>query len=184
MATTHRGLTILGGSIRQSLSRSTCMRIFSKFPTRSFHFTTTASATPPRFYTRSHEWVSFDQPDKPNVATVGISDYAQEKLGELVYVALPEVGKALGRGAEAGTVESVKAATEVYNPLPGSVVSQNTHLLKEPTLINKKPYTEGWMYRIETSSSDSSRARETPSEFELLDEAGYKQHCDSDDATH
>ena len=72
--------------------------------------------------------------------------WIQEKLGELVYVALPEVGKVLGRGIEAGTVESVKAATEVYNPLPGRVVSQNTHLLKEPTLINKKPYTDGSFY--------------------------------------
>lgn len=69
--------------------------------------------------------------------------WAQEKLGELVYVALPEVGKVVDRGAEAGTVESVKAATEVYSPIPGTVVSQNSALLKEPTLINKKPYNDG-----------------------------------------
>ena len=113
-------------------------------------------------YTKDHEWVQLDG----DVATVGITSYAQDKLGDLVFVELPSVGASFGQGAPAAVVESVKAASDVYAPMTGEVVAVNDKLTSEPGLVNSDPSGEGWLFRIKVADK---------SEFDaLLDEAGYQ----------
>ena len=113
-------------------------------------------------YTKDHEWVQLDG----DVATVGITSYAQDKLGDLVFVELPSVGASFGQGAPAAVVESVKAASDVYAPMTGEVVAVNDKLTNEPGLVNSDPSGEGWLFRIKVADK---------SEFDaLLDEAGYQ----------
>lgn len=95
-------------------------------------------------YTKEHEWVAVHG----NVGTVGITQYAQEELGDIVYVELPAVGTAVVAGEEFGTVESVKAVSELYAPASGEVMEINTGLPKTPEAINKDPYGEGWLIKI------------------------------------
>ncbi|MDF1759280.1 MAG: glycine cleavage system protein GcvH [Coxiellaceae bacterium] len=96
-------------------------------------------------YSESHEWILIDE---NNVATVGITDHAQDQLGEVVFVELPEVGSEVVAGEEAVVVESVKTAADVYSPLTGEVVEVNTSLEDEPNQVNHTPYTEGWLYKV------------------------------------
>ena len=96
-------------------------------------------------YTRDHEWIRLDA---DGVAAVGISDYAQEQLGDVVFVELPAVGKTLAKGDEAAVVESVKAASEVYAPVAGKVVAVNDAIAGEPGIVNRSPEGEGWFIRI------------------------------------
>ena len=98
-------------------------------------------------YSKEHEWVRLDG----DVATVGVSDFAQEQLGDVVYVELPEVGAVLRRGAEAAVVESVKAASEVYAPVSGEVVAVNERLEEEPGLVNEAPTGDGWFLALRLS---------------------------------
>ena len=98
-------------------------------------------------YATSHEWARLDG----DIITVGITDHAQEALGDLVFVALPEVGDSVNAGDEAGVVESVKAASDIYAPVSGEVVEINPALEDTPELINSDPYGEGWMYKIKVS---------------------------------
>lgn len=100
-------------------------------------------------YAESHEWLSLDN----DVATVGITDHAQALLGDLVYVELPEVGSDIEKGAEAGVVESVKAASDYYSPVSGKVVEVNTALEDSPELVNSDPYEDGWLFRIELTEA-------------------------------
>jgi glycine cleavage system H protein len=95
-------------------------------------------------YSRDHEWVRLDG----DVAVIGITDYAQEQLGDVVYVELPEVGKTFAKGAEAAVVESVKAASEVFAPIAGEVVAVNDALADEPALVNQSPEDAGWFLKI------------------------------------
>lgn len=95
-------------------------------------------------YADTHEWVRLEG----DVATVGISDHAQELLGDLVYVELPEVGASLSAGDEAGVVESVKAASDVYSPVSGTITAVNTDLESSPELVNSDPYSDGWLFQI------------------------------------
>ena len=112
-------------------------------------------------YTKDHEWLRIDG----DIATVGITPYAQEKLGDLVFVELPKVGAKLDKGAVAATVESVKAASEVYAPVGGEVVEVNENLASEPGLVNAEATGNGWMFKIKVS---------TLSEIDtLLDEEAY-----------
>ena len=113
-------------------------------------------------YTREHEWVRFDGDE----ATVGITDYAQEELGDIVYVELPQEGDQLKRSDSFAIVESVKAASDVYSPLSGEVVATNAELAAKPELANEDPYGTGWMIRIKRSDASESD--------ELLDAAGYE----------
>ncbi len=101
-------------------------------------------------YATSHEWVRLDG----DIVTVGITDHAQEALGDLVFVELPEVGDEVGAGDEAGVVESVKAASDIYAPVSGEVVEINAALEDTPELINTDPYGEGWMYKIKVAAID------------------------------
>lgn len=95
-------------------------------------------------YSKDHEWVRLEG----DVAVVGISDYAQEQLGDVVYVELPEVGKQVDKGAEAAVVESVKAASEVYAPVSGEVVDVNESLNDDPSLVNSDPTGKGWFLKL------------------------------------
>ena len=97
-------------------------------------------------YTEDHEWVRIED---GGTAVVGITDYAQEQLGEIVFVELPEVGDQLERGAEAAVIESVKAASELFAPVSGTVAAVNDALNDEPALVNEEPTGEGWFLRID-----------------------------------
>lgn len=112
-------------------------------------------------YTKDHEWIAAAGGE----ATVGISNYAQDQLGDVVFVELPEVGKALSKGDEAAVVESVKAASEVFTPVGGSVTEVNAALADEPGLVNSDSEGGAWFYRLKLSD---------PKELDaLMDEAAY-----------
>lgn len=99
-------------------------------------------------YAASHEWARLLD---DNVVEVGISDYAQESLGDVVYVELPEVGASVSAGEECCAVESVKAASDIYAPVSGEIVGVNEELDGEPELLNEEPYVRGWMFRIKAN---------------------------------
>jgi glycine cleavage system H protein len=98
-------------------------------------------------YTKDHEWIRLEG----DRARVGITDYAQESLHEVVYADLPKVGRTLNRGESFGTVESVKAVSEIYSPVSGEVTETNQKLVDSPELINRQPYGEGWLILLNTS---------------------------------
>jgi len=100
-------------------------------------------------YADDHEWAKSED-DK---MTIGISDYAQDQLGDIVFVELPQIGSTFGKGAQFGTVESVKAVAELYMPLGGEVLSVNKSLEDSPELLNKAPYNEGWMIKVKPSDA-------------------------------
>jgi glycine cleavage system H protein len=113
-------------------------------------------------YTDEHEWLELDG----DVATVGITDYAQEQLGDVVFVELPEVGASFDKGAEAAVVESVKAAAEVYAPLAGEIVEVNGSLVDEPAQVNADATGGGWFFKIKLNDPGAAD--------ELMDEDAYK----------
>ena len=115
-------------------------------------------------YTQSHEWVL--EGDDGQV-TIGITDHAQELLGDMVFVELPEIDRVVDTGEECSVVESVKAASDVYAPLAGTVVAVNEKLADAPELINDDPYGEGWMFRLQLSDSSQLDS--------LLDAAAYEE---------
>lgn len=98
-------------------------------------------------YAASHEWARLDG----DVVTVGITDHAQDALGDLVFVELPTVGDAVSAGQEAGVVESVKAASDIYAPVSGEIMAINDALVDAPEIVNTEPYTGGWLYQIKIS---------------------------------
>jgi glycine cleavage system H protein len=100
-------------------------------------------------YTKSHEWV---RQTKAGAVEIGITDHAQEALGDLVFVEVPDQGRALKAGEACAVVESVKAASDVYSPLAGTVTAGNAALADKPELLNQDPYGEGWLFRLETSA--------------------------------
>ena len=95
-------------------------------------------------YSKEHEWVATEE----SVATIGITDHAQDQLGEIVYLELPSVGASFGKHDVFGTIEAVKAVSELFSPLSGEVVEVNSRLEKEPQLVNSEPYGEGWMLKL------------------------------------
>ena len=121
-------------------------------------------------YAKSHEWIR-DEGD--GMVTVGITDHAQELLGDLVFVELPEVGAAVEADGECGVVESVKAASDVYSPLTGEVIEANETLADAPETINQDAYEAGWIYRLRMAA---------PAELDaLLDADSYAEHVESED---
>ena len=96
-------------------------------------------------YTKEHEWVRVED----NVGTIGITDYAQDQLGDIVYVDLPKAGTQLKQMEKFGEIESVKAVSDLYSPLSGEVVEANAALIDKPELVNESPYGEGWMIRVQ-----------------------------------
>jgi glycine cleavage system H protein len=113
-------------------------------------------------YTKDHEWLRLDG----DVATVGISPHAQEQLGDLVFVELPAVGATFDQGAVAATVESVKAASDVYAPVGGEVVAVNDKLTADPGLVNAAPIGNGWLFKLKVKDAAEAAT--------LLDEAAYQ----------
>ena len=113
-------------------------------------------------YTSEHEWIRIE---KDGTLVVGITDHAQHQLGELVYVELPESGRELGAGDGCAVVESVKAASDVYSPVAGTVIGANEALNAEPALVNSSPYGDGWLFRVKPSGGLE----------ELLDAAEYRR---------
>ena len=99
-------------------------------------------------YVDSHEWIRLEEDGS---VTVGVTDHAQEALGDVVFVELPEVGAELALGTEAGVVESVKAASDIYVPVSGTILAVNEALADEPELVNNQPYEDGWFFRIKPS---------------------------------
>jgi len=114
------------------------------------------------YFTEDHEWIRVEGGE----ATVGITDYAQEQLGDLVFVELPEVGKQLSKGDTAVVVESVKAASDVYAPIDGEISAVNDALADDPALVNSSAADKGWLWKMKLA--DESQLEN------LLDEAGYK----------
>ena len=97
----------------------------------------------------SHEWVKFET---DGTVLVGISDYAQEQLGDIVFIELPEIGKTFTSKEEVAVVESVKAASDIYSPISGEIIEINENLLTSPEIVNSSPYEEGWFYKMEPSN--------------------------------
>ena len=117
----------------------------------------------PRYFTDEHEWIDVED----DTATVGITDYAQEQLGDIVFVELPEIGTGLDKGGDAAVVESVKAASDVYAPITGEVTEINDSLEEEPGLVNSSPEEDGWFFKM--TIGDASELSD------LMDEAAYKE---------
>jgi glycine cleavage system H protein len=117
-------------------------------------------------YTEDHEYVKAT--DDPNVVAIGITDYAQGELGDVVYVELPKPGTKFGKHDVFGTIEAVKAVSELFSPVAGEVVAINDRLEGEPALINTAPYTDGWMVKVKVANAADKAA--------LLNAAAYKAH--------
>ncbi len=112
-------------------------------------------------YTDDHEWAK----KKGNLVRMGISDYAQDQLGDIVFVELPEVGSTFGKGEEFGTVESVKAVSELYMPIGGEVTAINETLIDQPELVNSDPYNGGWMMEIRASDPAELEALKSKADY-------------------
>ena len=119
------------------------------------------------YYTQEHEWIDVDG----DTATVGITDFAQSQLGDIVFVEVPAAGAAMAKGGDAAVVESVKAASDVYAPVSGEVIEGNDALEAEPALVNSDPEGEGWFFKLRLAD---------PAELDgLMDGDAYKRFCDS-----
>ncbi|HEX5237474.1 MAG TPA: glycine cleavage system protein GcvH [Sphingomicrobium sp.] len=115
------------------------------------------------YFTKEHEWVRVDG----DTATVGISDHAQEQLGDIVFAEVPEAGKRLSKGEEAAVVESVKAASDVYSPVSGEVLEGNSKVADDPSIVNSNPEGEGWFFKLKLDN---------PGELDgLMDENAYRE---------
>ncbi|MGH6894696.1 MAG: glycine cleavage system protein GcvH [Dongiaceae bacterium] len=117
-------------------------------------------------YSQEHEWVRIEG----DIATIGITPYAQEQLGDVVFVDLPEIGKIIAKGKELATVESVKAASEVYAPISGEVVEVNSALSDAPATVNEDALGKGWFAKVKVSDKGELSA--------MMDEAAYKKYVE------
>jgi glycine cleavage system H protein len=120
-------------------------------------------------YASTHEWALLEEDGS---VTVGITDHAQDALGDVVFVELPEVAAVLAAGEEAGVVESVKAASDIYAPISGEVTAINPRLEDDPETVNSDPYHEGWFYKLQPSDTSELEA--------LLSAEDYQQQCEED----
>jgi glycine cleavage system H protein len=117
-------------------------------------------------YAESHEWVKIDG----ETAVIGISSYAAKKLGDIVYVELPEVGDEVEAGEQMGTIESVKAASEFYSPVSGEVLEINEELEDSPETVNDSPYEDGWFVKVKMTAESE----------DLMDSEAYGEHCEQE----
>ena len=119
------------------------------------------------YFTKEHEWVRVEG----DTATVGISNHAQEALGDIVFAEVPDTGRQVAKGQEAAVVESVKAASDVYAPVSGEVVEGNAAIADDPSLVNRDPEGEGWFFKLKLSD---------PGELDgLMDEAAYREFLET-----
>lgn len=119
------------------------------------------------YYTEEHEWVRVEG----DTATIGITDFAQGQLGDVVFVEVPEAGRQVSKGGEAAVVESVKAASDVYAPIGGEVIEGNQALVDDPSLVNSDPEGEGWFFKLRLADTHDLNA--------LMNADQYKAYCDS-----
>lgn len=120
-------------------------------------------------YTKEHEWVLMED----NIATIGITDFAQESLGDVTYIQLPKEGESISKNDPFGVVESVKAVSDLYAPVSGRVLEVNQPLLDAPELVNQDPYADGWMLKVEVKDlSETEDLMEPPSYKEYIEEQG------------
>ena len=117
-------------------------------------------------YTKDHEWIKIDG----DIATIGITDFAQSELGDIVYVEVETVGETLDKDEVFGTVEAVKTVSDLYLPLTGKIIKFNEDLEDEPEMVNEEPYEKGWMIKMEIADHDEVK--------ELMDAKAYKAHTD------
>ncbi len=120
-------------------------------------------------YASSHEWARLEE---DGTVTVGITDHAQDALGDVVFVELPDVGASLAAGDEAGVVESVKAASDIYAPVGGEVIATNEQLEDAPETVNSDPYHDGWFFKLQPADTSELEA--------LLSAEDYRQQCDEE----
>ncbi|CAI2310645.1 unnamed protein product [Caenorhabditis sp. 36 PRJEB53466] len=125
-----------------------------------------------RLYTKKHEWVVVEN----GVGTVGITDFATEQLGDVVFIELPDEGAEIQKGDSTGAVESVKAASDIYAPVSGTVTEKNVKLEEEAGLINKSPFEKGWLYKLTVKSTDELN--------KLLNEEQYEKFKKEEEAAH
>lgn len=121
------------------------------------------------YYTDTHEWVRIESDGN---ATIGVTDHAQESMGDMVFIDLPEVGSVIEAKGECGVLESVKSASDFYSPIAGEVAEVNEQLADTPDLVNKDPYGDGWIAKLIPSDSDAIK--------ELMNAEAYQQHLDSE----
>lgn len=118
-------------------------------------------------YTKEHEWVNIDS---DGIATIGITDFAQNSLGDITFVQLPQEGEQVRKDDSFGVVESVKAVSDLYSPVTGRVVEVNQPLLNAPELLNDDPYNEGWMLKVEVTNAEEAE--------DLMDAKAYKEYVE------
>jgi len=118
-------------------------------------------------YTSSHEWVRLEE---DGTVTIGITDHAQDALGDIVFVELPEVDSEIAQGEASCVVESVKAASDIYMPISGEVIDTNQALVDEPETINSSPYDDGWIFKIKPADEDDVE--------QLMDASSYEAECE------
>lgn len=123
-------------------------------------------------YQSSHEWAK----ETGDTVTVGVSDFAQAQLGDIVYVELPEVGSEVKQNEQFGVVESVKAASDVFSPISGEVTEVNSQLVDDPSTVNQDPFEAGWFMKVKPSSTSELDS--------LMDSTAYKKKCEEEDADH
>ncbi|KAK7790310.1 hypothetical protein R5R35_014397 [Gryllus longicercus] len=148
-----------------------CGRYLPKLSENAFRLVSTSAcrSTNVRRFTDKHEWISIDG----NVGTVGISHYAQDSLGDVVYAQLPDVGTVVEQKGECGALESVKAASELYCPVSGKVVEKNASVEQTPGLINNSCYEKGWLFKVELTRPEELTG--------LMSEEEYEKFLKSDD---
>ncbi|XP_071957654.1 glycine cleavage system H protein-like [Antedon mediterranea] len=167
MAATSTRLRLLAGTLQFSASKIMNVNVLAKqsqpliLTQSTRYFNRSCIAFTERKYSKEHEWITLED----NIGTIGISDYAQDALGDLVFVDLPEVGTKFFKGDEFGALESVKAASDLYMPVSGEVTETNSGLEDEPSLINKHPYDEGWILKVKLGNLDEVEELMTETEY-------------------
>ncbi|PWA46255.1 single hybrid motif superfamily protein [Artemisia annua] len=157
-------MAAMGSRLMWATKAASYLKISTAFNTRGF-----ASVVKDLKYADSHEWVKVDG----DSATVGITDHAQDHLGDVVYVELPEVGTAVTQGSSFGAVESVKATSDINSPVSGKVVEVNEALTSSPGLVNGSPYENGWIIKVEVSDPNEVNS--------LMDSEKYTKFCEEED---
>jgi glycine cleavage system H protein len=120
-------------------------------------------------YSKEHEWVSLDG----DSATIGITDYAQSALGDIVYVELPKVGSSIKQFSTVGVIESVKAVSDLFTPLSGEIVEVNSALENDPAAVNREPYGAGWLLKIRVADPAEAKALLSPTEYDKIVHASH-----------
>ncbi|KAG8200467.1 hypothetical protein JTE90_000547 [Oedothorax gibbosus] len=164
--------SLINKCVINSYSRRLCFHLKNvysqnKNSTQIRKFSKTTSLLSNRKYSEKHEWVALNG----KIGTIGVSHYAQEALGDVVYVQTPEIGATVSKDEEVGVIESVKAVNEIYSPVSGTVTEVNEKLSDKPSLINESCYDEGWIYKIEISDEKEVDA--------LMEEEAYQKYLKS-----